>query len=124
MDQRRALQPLTLQRAVRLAIRLQQGARLADLTTPVVSGIARWRSQPSSKSVDLQMLVLDAVGTTAEEAAHGVVMVALMQPTSRGSLSFQPNDARLDLDCSLRPTVASVTEIEPVVRLRCSAGRR
>ena len=84
--------------AVRLAIRLNQGARMTDLSAPVVSGTARWRSRPESPSPDLHMLVLDAIGTVASDGDHGVVMVALMQPNSRGTLTFQRDGtALLDL---------------------------
>ncbi len=94
--------------AIRLSVRLARGAQLADLSVPVVSCTARWRSSgrtpldtsyPNVDPLDLQLLALDAVGISPEDARHGVAMVALMAPQSRGTLRFESDgSALLDLN--------------------------
>ncbi len=89
--------------AIRLTVRLAEQARLSDPTLPVVSCTARWRSRDNSPddgtgAIDLQLLALDATGTGPSDTVHGVVMVALMDPLSRGRLSFASDgSALLDL---------------------------
>jgi 5-(hydroxymethyl)furfural/furfural oxidase len=82
---------------IRLSVRLRPTARATDPTHPVGSVLARWSS--GSKELDLQMLVLDAVGTTSSEQGHGVLMIALMSPKSRGRLTFgEAGNPLLDLN--------------------------
>ncbi len=85
--------------AIRLTIRLRPEARVEHGGAPLGSVVARWRSGPGLWSaVDLQLLVLDGLGTAPHELHHGVVMCALMGPTSRGHLEFGTNgEPRLDL---------------------------
>jgi amidase len=85
--------------AIRLSIRLRQEARLMHPDAPIGSVVARWRSGPGLWSaVDLQLLVLDGLGTAPSELRHGVIMCALMGPTSRGRLDFDSDgNPRLDL---------------------------
>lgn len=92
--------------AIRLSIRLTEQARMTNPMAPVVSCTARWRSDepttglgPANTPIDMQMLVLDAIGTSHSDTHHGVVMVALMGPRSRGTLRFgQDGAALLDLN--------------------------
>jgi choline dehydrogenase-like flavoprotein len=85
--------------AIRFTLRLRPAAQVQDPASPMGSVVARWRSGSGSWSaVDLQLLVLDGLGTQPHELQHGVVMCALMSPASGGRLEFGADgQPRLDL---------------------------
>jgi choline dehydrogenase-like flavoprotein len=81
---------------IRLSVRLRPEARITDPSRAVGTVLARWD--------DLQLLVLDSVGVGATESEHGVLMIALMAPDSRGHLRFgNSGEALLELNMLSNP---------------------
>jgi choline dehydrogenase-like flavoprotein len=101
---------------IRFTVKLAPTAVHVDPRVSAATVIARWKS-PGSLHPDLQLLVLDTISDNGTDDRHndghhichhighdhpqpdryGILMIALMAPTSRGSLTWDENDvAHLD----------------------------
>jgi 5-(hydroxymethyl)furfural/furfural oxidase len=102
--------------AVAFTLSLRPGARLAagGAVTPI-TGLARWSSGVGGGVLDIQALVMDHVGAGVDARALGVVLVALMDVRSTGTVRVGDDGG---------PLVDVGMLADPLDRARLRAGVR